>query len=229
MQRRRSVFSIVFVLVASVFLGLSGTGRVSAAADATDEQSIGIGAQLYELYCTECHGVDTNDHNISDHNIDVYDTGEIDVSKDYSELIEIVRRTNERKPELVQVEDWPEWSDNPAPYELKKEDLRAEAIEAVAQAIDKVQPTELDPDTHGNWGDEAEASGVQRFDPVPGATNLADPHSYSYGTSEQDLFNSIANGTGAAMPAWRTELGSDEAIWDVVNYIRSLWGEEWLY
>ena len=29
------------------------------------------------------------------------------------------------------------------------------------------------------------------------------------------------------MPGWRTELGSDEAIWDLVNYIRSLWGEEW--
>jgi mono/diheme cytochrome c family protein len=44
------------------------------------------------------------------------------------------------------------------------------------------------------------------------------------------MFNSIAYGAGgAAMPGWQIELGSDEAIWDLVNYIRSYWGEEWLY
>jgi mono/diheme cytochrome c family protein len=64
---------------------------------------------------------------------------------------------------------------------------------------------------------------------MPGATNLADPVSYFYGTSEEEMFESIAEGTGEAMPGFRTELGGDEAIMDVVNYIRSFWGEEWLY
>ena len=43
------------------------------------------------------------------------------------------------------------------------------------------------------------------------------------------MFNSIANGTGESMPGWRIELGSDESIWDLVNYIRSFWSEDWLY
>ncbi len=40
---------------------------------------------------------------------------------------------------------------------------------------------------------------------------------------DQELFDAIANGVGAAMPAWRGIL-SDEQISDVVAYVRSLAG-----
>jgi mono/diheme cytochrome c family protein len=63
----------------------------------------------------------------------------------------------------------------------------------------------------------------------PGATDLANPQTFFYGTTEEEVFNSIAKGTGAAMPGWRTEMGSDEDVWDIVNYIRSFWSKAWLY
>lgn len=64
--------------------------------------------------------------------------------------------------------------------------------------------------------------GRAQVDVISDATDLTDPEAYYSGTTDQDIFNSIANGAGVAMPAWRSQLGSDEAIWDVVRFIRSL-------
>ncbi len=67
--------------------------------------------------------------------------------------------------------------------------------------------------------------GRAQLDVISDATDLTDPEAYYSGNSPQDIFNSVANGTGVAMPGWRAQLGSDEAIWDLVNFIRSLWAE----
>lgn len=67
--------------------------------------------------------------------------------------------------------------------------------------------------------------GRAQVDVISDATDLTDPDAYYSGTTDQDIFNSIANGAGVAMPAWRSQLGSDEAIWDVVRFIRSLQGQ----
>ena len=67
--------------------------------------------------------------------------------------------------------------------------------------------------------------GRAQMDVISDATDLTDPEAYYSGSSEQDIFNSIANGAGVAMPAWRSQLGSDDAIWDLVNFIGSLQGE----
>ena len=67
--------------------------------------------------------------------------------------------------------------------------------------------------------------GRAQMDVISDATDLTEPEAYYSGSSEQEIFNSIANGAGVAMPAWRSQLGSDESIWDVVNFIRSLQGE----
>ena len=67
--------------------------------------------------------------------------------------------------------------------------------------------------------------GRAQVDVISDATDLTDPEAYYSGSSEQEIFNSIANGAGVAMPAWRTQLGADNAIWDVVNFILSLQGE----
>ena len=64
--------------------------------------------------------------------------------------------------------------------------------------------------------------GRAQVDVISDATDLTDPQAYYSGSSEQEIFNSIANGAGVAMPAWRAQLGSDQSIWDVVNFIRSL-------
>jgi hypothetical protein len=130
-------------------------------------------------------------------------------------------------PDTYQVpeEDWPEWAESPAP--VREPDVREEVLGTVSKAIAQAHGLSPELETQGVSGDLVGSGDTDGFDPLPGATNLADPTAYFYGTSDEELFNSIANGTGAAMPGWRTELGSDEAIWDLVSYIRSLWGEEW--
>jgi mono/diheme cytochrome c family protein len=210
------------LMVFMLCLGLTGTGQVLAAADPSDEQSVTMGAQLYELYCSDCHGADT-----ADRYGELYDSGEMDVSGDYSELVDLVRGAKAPEPYVAPEEDWPEWAENPAPE--PEPDVRAEVIGTVTRAIDTVYGASLESDTLGNWGNEAGPGNAEGFDPAPGATNLADPTAYFYGISEEEMFNSIANGTGAAMPGWRDELGGDEEIWHLVSYIRSLWGEEWWY
>lgn len=202
--------------------GLSGAVQVFAAADPYDEQSLGMGAELYELYCSDCHGADTTGRYD-----DLYDYGDLDVSEDYDELVDLVRGADDPEPYLAPEADWPEWADNPAPE--VEADVRVEVLGTVTRAIDTINGASPDSDTVGDWDGESGHGNADGFDPAPGVTNLADPSAYFYGTSEDEVFESIANGTGAAMPGWRAELGSDEAVWDLVNYIRSLWGEEWLY
>jgi len=42
-----------------------------------------------------------------------------------------------------------------------------------------------------------------------------------YGSSDAQIFNSIAEGRGKGMPAWGTKLPNDQ-IWRLVSYIKSL-------
>tara|TARA_R110002110_G_scaffold415765_3_gene655301 strand:- start:70709 stop:71089 length:381 start_codon:yes stop_codon:yes gene_type:complete len=64
--------------------------------------------------------------------------------------------------------------------------------------------------------------GRAQMDVISDATDLTDPYAYYSGTSEQEIFNSIANGAGVAMPGWRMQLGSDEKVQDLVNFVQSL-------
>lgn len=220
LQSARPSNSKLPAIVLTVCLGLLGSMRLFAASNPMDMQAVTLGAQLYDLYCSECHGSDTAQRYAEN-----YDFATPDVSDDYAELIEIVRGV--KVPEPYQTdEDWPEWAENPAP--VREPDVREEVLGTVSRAIAEAHGLSPGAETQGAWGDQT-LGGTGGFDPLPGATNLADPTTYSYGTSEEDVFNSIANGTGAAMPGWRAELGSDEAIWDLVSYIRSLWSEEWQY
>ncbi len=68
--------------------------------------------------------------------------------------------------------------------------------------------------------------GRAQLDVIADATNLTLPADYYSGSTDQDLFNSIANGAGVAMPAWRPVVGSDEAVWDLVYFVKSLWAEQ---
>jgi len=67
--------------------------------------------------------------------------------------------------------------------------------------------------------------GRAQVDVISDATDLTDPDAYYSGSGEQDIFNSIANGAGVAMPAWRAQLGSDDSIRDLVNFVISLQGK----
>ena len=65
--------------------------------------------------------------------------------------------------------------------------------------------------------------GRAQLDVISDATDLTQPTYYYSGSSDQEVYNSIANGAGVAMPAWRAQLGSDAAVWDLVYFVKTLW------
>jgi len=68
--------------------------------------------------------------------------------------------------------------------------------------------------------------GRAQMDVISDATDLTDPEAYYNGSTEQDIYTSIAQGAGVAMPAWQQQLKTEDAVWDMVNFIRSLWSDE---
>jgi mono/diheme cytochrome c family protein len=60
---------------------------------------------------------------------------------------------------------------------------------------------------------------------IASATDLTTPSLYKSGTSEGEIFRSIRDGAGDQMPAFKTQLSSETDIWNLVNFIRSLWPE----
>ena len=60
---------------------------------------------------------------------------------------------------------------------------------------------------------------------IADATDLTTPSLYKSGTSEGEIFRSIRDGAGDQMPAFKSQLGGESDIWNLVNFIRSLWPE----
>jgi mono/diheme cytochrome c family protein len=60
---------------------------------------------------------------------------------------------------------------------------------------------------------------------VADATDLTSPQLYKSGSSEGEIFHSIRDGAGDQMPAFKSQLDSETDIWNLVNFIRSLWPE----
>jgi mono/diheme cytochrome c family protein len=60
---------------------------------------------------------------------------------------------------------------------------------------------------------------------IADATDLTTPSLYKSGASEGEIFRSIRDGAGDQMPAFQSQLGSETDIWNLVNFIRSLWPE----
>jgi mono/diheme cytochrome c family protein len=69
------------------------------------------------------------------------------------------------------------------------------------------------------------ADGKAQVDVVANATDLTDPKAWQSGTLEGQIFRSIRDGAGNGMPPFKAQLHDEQAIWDLVNYIRSLWPE----
>jgi cytochrome c oxidase cbb3-type subunit 3 len=67
--------------------------------------------------------------------------------------------------------------------------------------------------------------GRAQMDVISDATNLTEADEYYNGSTQQDIFTSIKNGAGVGMPPWSSQL-KDEDIWNLVNFIRSLWTDE---
>jgi mono/diheme cytochrome c family protein len=74
----------------------------------------------------------------------------------------------------------------------------------------------------GCHGDDGKAL----IDVVANATDLTDPKAFRDGTSEGEIFRSIRDGAGASMPSFKSEIGKDDDLWNLVNFIHSLWPPE---
>lgn len=58
---------------------------------------------------------------------------------------------------------------------------------------------------------------------IADATDLTAPNLYKNGTSEGEIFRSIRDGAGEMMPPFKSQVSSEQDIWYLVNFIRSLW------
>jgi mono/diheme cytochrome c family protein len=64
-----------------------------------------------------------------------------------------------------------------------------------------------------------------QVDVVANATDLTEPKLWKSGTTEGEIFRSIRDGAGEAMPPFKVEVDKEEDMWDMVNFLRSLWPE----
>ena len=69
------------------------------------------------------------------------------------------------------------------------------------------------------------ADGKSQVDVVANATDLTEPKLWTSGTSEGEIFRSIRDGAGDAMPPFKAKIENEKDIWHMANFIRSLWPE----
>jgi cytochrome c len=67
------------------------------------------------------------------------------------------------------------------------------------------------------------ADGKSQIDVIADATDLTNPKAWKRGTSEGEIFRSIRDGAGEAMPPFSDKITKEEDLWHLVNYVRSLW------
>jgi mono/diheme cytochrome c family protein len=70
---------------------------------------------------------------------------------------------------------------------------------------------------HGSDGKATE-------DVVSNATDLTSPKLWRNGTSDGEIFRDIRDGVGE-MPALKSQIHQAEDLWNLVNFVRSLWPE----
>lgn len=67
------------------------------------------------------------------------------------------------------------------------------------------------------------ADGKAQVQLVAQARDLTDPDGFKNGTSEGEVFRTIRDGTGSSMPPFRGQLKTEDQVWSLVSYVRSLW------
>ncbi len=69
-------------------------------------------------------------------------------------------------------------------------------------------------------------NGKALIDVVADATDLTDPKAFRDGTSDGEIFRSIRDGAGASMPSFKSQIEREDDLWNLVNFIHSLWPAE---
>jgi mono/diheme cytochrome c family protein len=71
---------------------------------------------------------------------------------------------------------------------------------------------------HGN-------DGKSLVDVIADATDLTNPKFWNSGTAEGQVFRSIRDGAGEAMPPFADKVTNEEDLWHMVHFLESLWPE----
>jgi len=69
------------------------------------------------------------------------------------------------------------------------------------------------------------ADGKSQVDVIANATDLTDPKAFHSGASAGEIYRSIRDGAGESMPPFAEKVTKEQDLWDMVNYLRSLWPE----
>jgi mono/diheme cytochrome c family protein len=67
------------------------------------------------------------------------------------------------------------------------------------------------------------ADGKSQVDVISDATDLTNPKAWRSGISEGEIFRTIRDGAGEAMPPFAADVSKSEDLWHMVNFVRSLW------
>lgn len=227
-----------FLVAALLTLGSLFPAAMSVANPVpADDLSIANGYEAYDLHCARCHGTKT----IAEDEL-WYEPDEIQDDIDYEALIDQAQAARKEAEEkkfanIADRDGAGRWAELPDPGgKANDADVRAQIMAELVAQIDKEygaqeEVEEIDPfGTDYDIGEELGFDDYGEEDAIAGAPDLADPEAYIYGTDELDLYNAIAKGVGngSLMPGYLQRLGSEEAVWDIVNYIRSQWSIEWL-
>lgn len=68
--------------------------------------------------------------------------------------------------------------------------------------------------------------GKAQIDIIADATDLTNTKRWHSGSTEGEVFRSIRDGAGVAMPPYKSKIKKEEDIWHLVNFVRSLWPKD---
>jgi mono/diheme cytochrome c family protein len=68
--------------------------------------------------------------------------------------------------------------------------------------------------------------GKAQIDIIANATDLTKTKMWYSGFSEGEIYRSIRDGAGEAMPPYKSKIRKDEDLWHLVNFVRSLWPKD---
>ena len=221
-----------FAPALGVVLSLTSQG-IAANPVPADDRSLLSGSDLYVLHCAECHGWAPMQRYSERFNETVIED-EYDFTDLVSEQFGAIEEEEDNTVYLEDEDEWPEWAQFPDPGDRASDpDERLLIMEEMTRAIDDYYGTGdeeevpiavieeetdlLEPDSAADYTID---------DRAPGASDLLRPELFLYGYDEFTLFDSIADGTSVLMPGFRDELESDEQVWDLVNFLHSLWPQQ---
>ena len=68
--------------------------------------------------------------------------------------------------------------------------------------------------------------GKALIDIIANATDLTKTKLWYSGFTEGEIYRSIRDGAGEAMPPYKSKIRKDEDLWHLVNFVRSLWPKD---